>query len=79
MPNIPSKSRSLADENKKSFFSGIEMIRNNRININVQLSFLILIETFVTPDHQSEISTLLLIDCLPHSQYPIVFVIPHIL
>jgi hypothetical protein len=28
--NIPSKSRGLADENKK-FFDGMEMIRNNRI------------------------------------------------
>ena len=30
VPNIPSKSRGLADENKK-VFDGMEMIRNNRI------------------------------------------------
>ena len=46
----------------------MEIIRNNGININAQLSFLILTETFVTRDHQSEISTLLLIDSLPHSR-----------
>jgi len=31
VPNIPSKSRDLADENNKTF-DKMEMIRNNRIN-----------------------------------------------
>jgi len=31
VPNIPSKSRGLADENKKKTFHGMEMIRNKRI------------------------------------------------
>jgi hypothetical protein len=31
VPNIPSKSRGLADENK--VFDGMEMIRNNRFKI----------------------------------------------
>jgi hypothetical protein len=32
VPNIPSKSHGLADENKKSF-DGIEMIRNKRFSL----------------------------------------------
>jgi hypothetical protein len=34
VPTIPSKSHDLADENKK-VFDGMEMIRNNRIVIDV--------------------------------------------
>jgi hypothetical protein len=33
LPNIPSNSRGLADENKKTF-EGMEMIRNKRIEIH---------------------------------------------
>ena len=42
VPGVPSKSRDLVDENKKKF-DGMEMIRNNRINLSsVHCPFILL-------------------------------------